>query len=74
MADYFYISDLNMVARMEAGKSFVFDRARGEWIADTGNLVAAHMGTDGESEGRLRPLSEAEAQECIGHSQDKTEA
>ena len=74
MAEYYYITDLNMVARMEAGKSFVFDRARGEWIADTGNLVAQHMGTDGETEGRVRALTEQEVQTEIGRVEDKTEA
>lgn len=73
MADYFLIRDLNKVVRMEAGKSFVFDKSRGDWVADTGNLVAQHMGTDGETEGRVRPLTEAEAQEKIGHLEDKTE-
>lgn len=73
MADYFYLTDMNMIARMDAGNSYIFDRARGEWIADTGNLVATHMGTDGETEGRLRPLTEAEAQTEIGRVEDKTE-
>ncbi len=73
MPDYFLIRDLNKVVRMEAGKSFVFDKSRGDWVADTGNLVAQHMGTDGETEGRVRPLTEAEAQEEIGHLEDKTE-
>jgi hypothetical protein len=73
MADYFLIQDLNKVVRMEAGKSFVFDRSRGDWVADTGNLVAEHMGTDGESEGSIRPLSEQEAQYEIGRLEDKSE-
>jgi len=73
MADYFLIRDLNKVVRMEAGKSFVFDKSRGDWVSDTGNLMAQHMGTDGETEGRVQPLSEAEAQEEIGHIVDKTE-
>ncbi len=73
MADYFYLTDMNMVARMDAGRSYIFDRARGEWIADAGNLVALHMGSDGESEGRMRPLSEMEAQTEIGRVYDKTE-
>jgi len=62
-----------MVARMEAGESFVFDRARGDWVADTGNLVAQHMGSDGETEERIRPLTEAEAQTEIGRAEDKSE-
>ncbi len=74
MADYFLIRDLNMVARMEAGKSFVFDRSRGDWVADTANLVAQHMGTDGESEGRLTPLNEQEAQTEIGKREDRSDA
>ncbi len=73
MADYFYLTDLNMVARMEAGESYIFDRARGDWVTDTGNLVAAHMGTDGETEERIRPLSEEEAQTEIGRVEDKSE-
>ena len=73
MADYLFLADLDMVARMENGKSYLFDRARGEWMTDTGNLVATHMGTDGEIEGRLRPMTEAEAQTEIGRIEDKTE-
>jgi len=73
MADYFLIRDVNKVVRMEAGKSFVFDRNRGDWVADTGNLVAQHMGTDGETEGRVQPLSEQEAQTEIGRADDKGE-
>jgi len=73
MADYFLIRDLNKVVRMEAGKSFVFDKSRGDWVADTGNLVAQHMGTDGETEGRVQQLSEAEAQTEIGRIEDRAE-
>ena len=73
MADYFLIQDLNKVVRMEAGKSFVFDRSRGDWVADTGNLMAQHMGTDGETEGQVRPLTEQEAQTEIGRIEDRSE-
>lgn len=73
MADYFYITDLNVVARTENGKSYIFDAVKEQWVADTGNLVAQHTGTDGETEGRVRPLTEAEAQTEIGRADDNTE-
>ncbi len=73
MADYFYIEDLNAVARVENGKSFIFDAVKEEWAADTAGLVAQHMGSDGEAGGRVRTLTEAEAQTEIGRADDNTE-
>jgi hypothetical protein len=73
MADYFYLEDLNVVARMENGKSYIFDAEKEEWVADTGNLVATHMGTDGETSGRVRAFTEEEAQTEIGRADDNTE-
>jgi|AGTN01.3.fsa_nt_gi hypothetical protein len=70
MADYFYLEDLNAVARMENGKTYIFDAVKAEWVADTGNLVAAHMGTDGETGGRVRALTEAEARTEMGRADD----
>lgn len=71
MTVYYKLNDIDAIARQADGRSWLFDRAAGEWVEDTQNLLANRFfGEDGESIGACVEISEEDAQQEIGRIED----
>jgi hypothetical protein len=71
MAVYYKLNDIDMIARQDGGRSWLFDRETGGWVEDTQNVLADRLfGEDGESIGACVEISEADAQQAIGRVED----
>ena len=71
MAEYYKLNDINMIARQYGGRSWLFDRDAGGWVEDVQGLLANRLfGEDGESIGACVEISEEDAQQEIGRTED----
>ncbi len=71
MAVYYKLNDIDMIARQDGGRSWLFDRGAGGWVEDTRHVLADRLiGEDGESIGACVEISEEDAQQAIGRVED----
>ena len=75
MAAYYKLNDIDMIAKQDGGRSFLFDSGTGDWVEDSGNLLADRLiGLDGESIGACVEISQEDAQQAIGRVEDGVDA
>ena len=75
MAAYYKLNDIDMIAKQDGGRSYLFDRETGGWAEDDGNLLADRLiGFDGESIGACVEISQEDAQQAIGRVEDGLDA
>lgn len=74
MEVYYRLHDIETVAMDDGKTAYLFDEPTGRWVVDRSQLLSDRLNNaDGQSLGSYEQISKDEAQEIIGHWEDRTE-
>lgn len=69
MAVYYKISDTDTLAKLDNGRSYVFDSVAGDWVED-GSVLAGRLAA---IDGSCVEISQEDAQQAMGNLEDGTQ-